>query len=93
MQRLKIDQDIRPMSEFRTGIASFLKQIHDTKRPLVITQHGKGVAVLLDVGEYEAMQEKIELLQDIQTSISQLESGAGIDHDAAKADVLERVGK
>ncbi len=93
MQRLKIDQDIRPMSEFRTGIASFLKQIHDTKRPLVITQHGKGVAVLLDVGEYEAMQEKIELLQDIQTSIAQLESGTGIDHDAAKAYVLKRVGK
>jgi antitoxin YefM len=93
MQRLKINQDIRPMSEFRTGIASFLKQVHDTKRPLVITQHGKGVAVLLDVGEYEAMQEKIEMLQDIQTSIAQLESGDGIDHDAAKSDVLRRVGK
>jgi antitoxin YefM len=93
MQRLKINQDIRPMSEFRTGIASFLKQVHDTKRPLVITQHGKGVAVLLDVGEYEAMQEKLEMLQDIQTSIAQLESGAGIDHDAAKADVLKRVSK
>lgn len=62
MPRLRIDQDIRPMSKFRTGIASFLKQVHDTKRPLVITQHGKGVAVLLDVAEYEAMQEKIELL-------------------------------
>jgi antitoxin YefM len=93
MQRMKINQDIRPMSEFRTGIASFLKQVHDTKRPLVITQHGKGVAVLLDVDEYEAMQEKIEMLQDIQTSIAQLERGNGIEHDAAKEDVLKRVGK
>ena len=93
MQRMKINEDIRPMSEFRTGIASFLKQVHDTKRPLVITQHGKGVAVLLDVGEYEAMQEKIEMLQDIQTSMAQLERGTGIEHDAAKADVLNRVGK
>lgn len=93
MQRLKIDQDIRPMSEFRTGIASFLKQVHDTKRPMIITQHGKGVAVLLDVNEYEAMQEKIELLQDIQTSISQLENGAGIENNEAKAMVLKRVGK
>ena len=93
MQRLKIDQDIRPMSEFRTGIASFLKQVHDTKRPMVITQHGKGVAVLLDVNEYEAMQEKIELLQDIQTSISQLESGAGISDKDAKAMVLQRARK
>ncbi|ABQ25624.1 prevent-host-death family protein [Geotalea uraniireducens Rf4] len=93
MQRLKIDQDIRPMSEFRTGIASFLKQVHDTKRPMIITQHGKGVAVLLDVNEYESMQEKIELLQDIQTSVSQLESGAGMENNDAKAMVLKRAGK
>jgi prevent-host-death family protein len=93
MERLKIDQDIRPMSEFRTGIASFLKQVHDTKRPLIITQHGKGVAVLLDVNEYEVMQDKIELLQDIQTSISQLENGGGIENNDAKAMVLKRVGK
>jgi len=91
MQRLKIDQDIRPMSEFRTGIASFLKQIHDTKRPLVITQHGKGVAVLLDVAEYEAMQEKIELLEDVQTSIAQIDAGVGIEHKQAKAAILGRI--
>ena len=93
MQRLKIDQDIRPMSEFRTGIASFLKQVHDTKRPLVITQHGKGVAVLLDVAEYEAMQEKMELLEDVQTSIAQIDAGTGIEQNEAKAAILGRIGK
>jgi len=93
MKRLKINEDIRPMSEFRTGIASFLKKIHDTKRPLVITQHGKGVAVLLDVNEYESMQEKIELLQDIQTSVSQIEGGYGVKHSAAKAAMLQRIRK
>jgi len=81
------------MSEFRTGIASFLKQVHDTKRPLIITQHGKGVAVLLDAGEYEALVEKIELLQDIQTSVSQIEAGLGIDHERAKGRVLKRIKK
>ncbi|HMK44150.1 MAG TPA: type II toxin-antitoxin system Phd/YefM family antitoxin [Dissulfurispiraceae bacterium] len=93
MQRIKIDQDIRSMSEFRTGIASFLKQVHDTKRPLIITQHGKGAAVLLDVGEYEAMRAKIELLQDIQTSISQLENGGGVTHNDAKKIVLKSIAK
>lgn len=93
MQRLRIDRDIRSMTEFRTGIASFLKQVHDTKRPLIITQHGKGAAVLLDVGEYESMQEKIELLQDIQTSIGQIENGEGIDHKDAKKMILSRVTK
>ncbi|MFO7830726.1 MAG: type II toxin-antitoxin system Phd/YefM family antitoxin [Desulfuromonadaceae bacterium] len=93
MQRLKLDQDIRPMSEFRTGIASFLKQVHDTKRPLVITQHGKGVAVLIDVEEYEAMQEKIELLEDVQTSTAQIDAGAGFEHNKAKAAILGRIEK
>ncbi|MBI5102107.1 MAG: type II toxin-antitoxin system Phd/YefM family antitoxin [Nitrospirae bacterium] len=91
MKRLKINEDIRPMSEFRTGIASFIKQIHATKRPLIITQHGKGVAVLLDADEFESMQDKIELLQDIQTSISQIESGQGITHSNAKAAVLGKI--
>ena len=91
MQRLKIDQDIRPMSEFRTGIASFLRQVHDTKRPLVITQHGKGVAVLLDVAEYESMQEKIELLEDVQTATAQINAGSGIEHNEAKAAILGRI--
>ena len=91
MQRLRIDQDIRPMSEFRSGVASFIKQIHETKRPLVITQHGKGVGVLLDVAEYEAMQERIELLQDIQTSITQLNNNEGVSHFDAKKEVLSRI--
>ena len=93
MQRLKIDQDIRPLSEVRTGIANFIKQIHATKRPLVITQHGKGVAVLLDVQEYEIIQEKLELLSDVQKSLSQIENGQGIDHLNAKATLLKRVQK
>ena len=91
MLRLRIDQDIRSMSEFRTGIASFLKQVHDTKRPLIITQHGKGAAVLLDVGEYESMQEKIELLKDIQISVSQIENGEGLEHQNAKELILKSI--
>ncbi len=39
---------------------NFIKQVYDTKRLVIITQHGKGVAVLLAVNEFEAMQEKIE---------------------------------
>ncbi|TSA45326.1 MAG: type II toxin-antitoxin system Phd/YefM family antitoxin [Deltaproteobacteria bacterium] len=93
MQRLKIDQDIKPLSEVRIGIANFIKQVHVTKRPVIITQHGKSVAVLLDVYEYEAIQEKLELLTDIQTSLNQLENGQGIAHEDAKEKVLKRVRK
>jgi len=93
MRRLKIHEDIRPLSEFRSGVASFLKQVHDTKRPLVITEHGKGVAVLLDVAEYESMQDKIGLYEDIEASIAQLDAGEGVSHEAAKEKVLKKLNK
>ena len=93
MQRLKIDQDIKPLSEVRIGIANFIKQVHDTKRPVIITQHGKSVAVLLDAHEYEAIQEKLELLTDIQASLNQLENKQGIAHEDAREKVLKRVQK
>lgn len=75
-----IDQDIRPLSEFGANAAFFLTQVHNTKRPLVITEHGKWVGVLLDAAEYEAMQEKIDVLQDIHTALGQLNAGQGVEH-------------
>ena len=93
MQKLKIDQDIRSLSEVRNAMASYIKQVHDTKRPVIITQHGKGVAVLLDANEFQAMQEKIELLSDVQASLNQLEKGEGIPHQKAQKTLLERVPK
>ncbi len=91
MQKLKFDQDIKPLSEVRNGMASFIKQVHETKRPLIITQRGKSAAVLIDVYEYELMQEKIDFLADIRTSLNQLNKGEGISHENARKKLFERI--
>ena len=65
MQPIRLDEDIRPLSEFRAGVASFVKQVNDTGRPLVLTQHGRGVAVLVDIREFESMRERLATLEDI----------------------------
>lgn len=93
MSRIRFDQDIQPLSEFRAGVASYIKQINETRRPLVITQRGKGVAVVLDVSEYEAMQEKIELLEEMRVAETQLAQGAGVLNEDARAQVLGRIKK
>ncbi|WP_161672464.1 type II toxin-antitoxin system Phd/YefM family antitoxin [Vibrio toranzoniae] len=91
MSRIHFDQDIQPLSEFRAGVTSFIKQINETRRPLVITQRGKGVAVVLDVAEYEAMQEKIELLEEMRTAEAQVASDLGVSNEDARAQVLGRI--
>lgn len=65
MERIELDKDVKPISEFRANATNLIEQVNKTKRPLVITQHGKSSAVLLDVKEYEALLDKIELLTDL----------------------------
>jgi len=93
MQRIKLNTDIRPLSDFRANVASIIDEVRKTKRPIVITQHGKSAAVMLDVSEYEALLEKLELLTDIQTAQTQLQKGEGVSHKEAKQRILERIKK
>jgi prevent-host-death family protein len=91
MHRLHVDQDIQPLSDFRAGAASFISQINETKRPIVITQRGKGVAVVIGVAEYESMQEKIELLEEVQKAEAQITAGLGISNSDARAKILKSI--
>ncbi|WP_076791371.1 type II toxin-antitoxin system Phd/YefM family antitoxin [Chlorobium sp. KB01] len=60
MGSINLEEDIRPLSEFRANTASLVKLVKKTGRPLVLTQHGKSTVVLLDVRQYQSMVSSIE---------------------------------
>ncbi len=91
MSKVKVDEDIRPLSEFRAEVASFIKHIHETRRPMVLTQRGRSVAVLMDVHEFESMQERLEILEDIYRAEEQLVAGGGVPNEEARARVLKSI--
>lgn len=91
MGRVDLREDLKSLSEFRANAAAVIAQVRRTKRPVVLTQHGRSAAVLLDVDEYEALLERVELVQDIQTAERQIAAGEGIAHGDAEARVLSRL--
>lgn len=93
MRAIRFSQDIRPLSEFRAHAAEFIRHVRSTRRPLVLTQHGRGAAVLLDVAEYERLLERAEVLEDIAVAEQQLTAGQSIAHEDAKAQVFTRLAK
>jgi prevent-host-death family protein len=93
MSKVRVDEDIRPLSEFRAEVASFVKHIHETRRPMVLTQRGRGVAVLIDVHEFESMQQRLEILEDIYRAEEQLAAGGGVPHEKARTRVLEGIAR
>jgi antitoxin YefM len=83
MHRIQLDQDIQSVSELRAHTTSYINQVRETKRPLVLTQHGKSSAVLLDVAEYERLIDKLEVIQDIRNGQREIAEGKGVKHDEA----------
>lgn len=91
MISIRLSEDVRPLSEFRANAAAFVEHVQTTRRPIVLTQHGRSAAVLLDVLEYERLVERVEVLEDIRLAEEQIARGEGIDHDEAEQEVLARL--
>jgi len=83
MSKLRLDEDIKPVTEFRANAATLIEQIRATGRPLVLTQRGYSAAVVVDVREYERLLDELELLRDIQIAERQLADGQGVPHEQA----------
>lgn len=66
MSRLRPAQDVRPVTEFRANASAFLEQIRATKCAVILTQHGRSAAVLLDMAVYEDLLSELALLREAQ---------------------------
>ncbi len=42
-----------------------LAELHDSKEPVLITEHGQPSAYLVDVNDYELMQNRMRLLEGL----------------------------
>lgn len=93
MKPIRLDQDVRPLSEFRAGMSQFIQQVAETRRPLLLTQNGRGVAVLLDVREFEDLQERLELYLTLVRSYDDIIEGRVVSHDEAIQWIREELEK
>jgi antitoxin YefM len=93
MKPIRLDQDVRPLSEFRAGMSAFIQQVAETRRPLLLTQNGRGVAVLLDVREFEDLQERLDVLLDFVKGQDDIIAGRVIPREQVMAELREEIKK
>lgn len=93
MSKLKPSRDIQPVTEFRANAAQFIDQIQETGRPMVLTQHGRSAAVLLDVDSYESMIDELALLRDVRDAEAQVAAGRTRSHAAVTKALRARLAR
>ncbi|MDQ8154768.1 MAG: type II toxin-antitoxin system Phd/YefM family antitoxin [Gemmatimonadota bacterium] len=93
MPRLKPSRDIQPVTAFRANAAQFIEQVRETGEPVILTQHGRSAAVLLDVDAYESLMDELALLRDVRMAEEQVAAGKGLSHAAVARTLRSRLAR
>ena len=82
--------NIIPVSDLRQNAANLLKQLRNSKEPLIITQRGRATALIISVDAYEKSEHEKELLRLLAMGDREIEAGQGYDLDTvfAEADAI-----
>lgn len=86
---MKISSDIKPVSYLKAHTADILKQLNETRRPLVITQNGEPRAVMQDPESYDRMRNAIGMLKLIAQGEEDVKQG----RTRAQEEVFEDIEK
>ena len=63
-----------PAEEFRRNLGRLLCDVADRRDRVLVSRHGRSVAMLVSVADYEAPEETVEILSDGDT-LASLEAG------------------
>lgn len=85
-----LTEDIHPATELRSQAEGLLRQVRETRRPVLLTEEGRGTAVLVDVESFQSLLEEIDLLRDVHRGLADVEAGRVVPHDEARARLLAR---
>ncbi|MGB1263892.1 MAG: type II toxin-antitoxin system Phd/YefM family antitoxin [Cognaticolwellia sp.] len=61
-----------------------LADLHSSKEPVLITEHGQPSAYLVDVEDYEFMQQRMQILEGVARGEQAIKNGDTVSHDVAK---------
>jgi prevent-host-death family protein len=89
---IDLANDICPVSEFRADINTMIQKTKSTHRPIVLTQHGKTSAVVMDISDYQRLVYERQLFEDIRISQEQAANGQVLTTNELKSRLKKRFG-
>ena len=75
MARLRVSEDIVPISVLKVNPGKIIKQVQEVHRPVLLTSRGRGVAVVQALQDYEANVEQQDFMKAIVKGMVDLEEG------------------
>jgi len=85
---IKYSEDVVPVTDLKVNPGRIINQVDKTRRPVLVTSRGRGVAIVESLKDYEAKAEEQAFLRDVVRGLMDIEEG----REVSLVDVKKRLG-
>ena len=85
---IKYSEDIVPITDLKINPGRIISQVDKTRRPVLLTSRGRGVAVVESVKDYEERTEAQAFLRGVVQGLMDIEEG----REVSLSEVKKRLG-
>ncbi len=82
--KTKFSEDIVPISDLKVNPGKIIRQVQEAHRPVVLTNRGRGVAVLQALSDFESDSEERTFMRAVLKGMVDLEEGRELSFEEAK---------
>ncbi|NMM14174.1 MAG: type II toxin-antitoxin system Phd/YefM family antitoxin [Rhodoferax sp.] len=84
---MKLSTHIKPISYLKSHTAQIVKELTESREPMVITQNGEATLVVIDVKSFEERENTLALLKILALGSRELELGKYQDAEDVFANI------
>jgi antitoxin YefM len=92
MGNSRFSEDVRPLTDLKTKTSALVEHVRRSRRPMLLTRRGRGVAVLVDLDEYERLVERAGFIEAVKAGAQAAEAGDLHEQSEAEA-ILDTFGE
>jgi len=82
---VKFSQDVVTVTTMKANPAKVINQVKEAHRPVLLTSHGKGVAIVQSVADYESQAEEMAFMRAVVEGLRDVEKGRTLGVAEARA--------
>jgi prevent-host-death family protein len=74
-QAVKFSEDVVPLGDMKVNPGKVVRRVDETRRPVLLTSHGRGVAVVQSLSQFEAAQEERDFMRAVVIGLADIDAG------------------
>ena len=80
----KFSEDVIPLTRMKVNPGRIVKHVKDSQRPVLLTNRGRGVAVIQSLADYENRVDELAFLKAVVAGLADVEAGRTVPLEQVK---------